>query len=331
MKFRSAALAVLSIASGIGLIILLVRVSGVDWRAMLRQLALVNPHSLLFLAVLMAANTFISAMKWRLMDDVLRHPDDPPVPKMVAFGVTSLGVALGQLLPVQISVSLARTLGTWRTGRALRRGTLGTLCEQGFDFLTVCFLALASVVTYLLRGGPKMWITLALASTGIALIVMGAIVRLLFRLTLSMRTEGAEWRRQLAEMRDSGLLEPKLARRLIVLSSLRFLGLVLMADQTTRAIHLALPMWHFAFAMPFVILAAAIGLTPGGLGLTEFTYTGILKLLGTPLAVASQWALANRLLTFTASIGVAVLGLILLTSRRFSRSKGGAVTCTARV
>ena len=69
-----------------------------------------------------------------------------------------------------------------------------------------------------------------------------------------------------------------------------------MAAQAAQAIGVHIPLWHLAAAMPFVIIACVIVVTPGGLGVNELSYATTLHLFGTPLNVGAQWALANRVL-----------------------------------
>jgi len=86
--------------------------------------------------------------------------------------LTSIGVALGQVLPVQLSMSIARTVGTYFQGGALRRGTGGTLFEQSFDVLIVAFLAVASGITRLYGGGGTMWTMCAIGMIVFALLAV---------------------------------------------------------------------------------------------------------------------------------------------------------------
>jgi len=104
----------------------------------------------------------------------------------MSFALTSTGVALGQILPVQVSMSAARTLGTYFHGRAFKRGTGGTLFEQAFDVLIVGFLVIASGITRFYRGGGMMWMVCALAMTGIALLALGPAVELIRRQVVSL-------------------------------------------------------------------------------------------------------------------------------------------------
>jgi uncharacterized membrane protein YbhN (UPF0104 family) len=310
VNFRSALLAIASLVAGLALLGLLVFFSGMHLKEVLSRLIGIDKLACLRLALLTAVNTFLSSQKWRVADRAIRHTSDGSPSQFESFALSSIGTALGQVLPVQVSMSIARTIGTHKHGRAFQRGTLGTLFEQSFDLLFICFLMIASAATYLLHGGWIMWLAIAVPSAGLAMISAGAILAILKRLATKVSPEGASatrWRRFVAELRDSALLEPKLGRTLMLLSGLRFVTLILMAGQTTAAIHANVPLWHLAATMPFAVLATATGITPGGLGITEFTYAGILRAFGTPIAVATQWAVVNRLLVSASSIVVALL------------------------
>lgn len=303
MNLRKTILAFGSITASVALIALLIKVSRIDLHAMLALLRSVDRFAFLRLTLLMGFNTYLSSQKWWLVDRAVRRRNDLPLPQRTCLTLTSIGVALGQILPVQIAVSIARTLGSWACGGAFLRGTLGTLFEQAFDFLIVCFLALASLSAWFLHGGGWTWLLFAISTSILAICTVGPGMRLLGRVAPATLKR---WPGVIAVLHSSVLLDAKLGRRLVAISILRFVVLVFMGGQTTQAIHFSLPLWHLAAAMPFVVLAAAVGITPGGLGITEFIYAAGLAGFGAPLAVTAQWALANRLLTCAASFVVAI-------------------------
>ncbi len=308
MNARSILMAIVSLAIGVALLMLLVAMSGVHLQALLSRLAEMNKTAFVELAALMAVNAYLSSQKWRLTDRVMRGKSGAALPKFEYFALTSMGTALGQFLPVQLSMPIVRTMGTWVHGRAIRRGALGTYFEQGFEMLFAVFIMAGSLVTYLLHGGFILWLILAGASALLAFLSVEIIMIVARRLAARVcaDTESVRWRRSVAELSKSGLLEPALGRKLMCLSGLRFIVFVLMADRTTTAIYADIPLWHFAMAMPFAMLATALGITPGGLGVTDLTYAGLLHAMGTPLAVTTQWALANRVLIFAAAMVMAV-------------------------
>ena len=98
----------------------------------------------------------------------------------------------------------------------------------------------------------------------------------------------------------------------MALSATRFVIQALMAAQAAKAIGVHIPLWHLAAAMPFVIIACVIVVTPAGLGVNELSYATALHMFGTPLAIGAQWALANRFLVASSCFVVAACATALL-------------------
>lgn len=315
MTLRRVFLLLASVALGAVLVALLIKIGKIDLRLTLQQLKSVSPIAFLKLVLLNCLLVFLSTAKWRSIDAVLRRSSDSVPSRITSFAVSSAGMALGLVLPVQIGMTAARTLGTYVHGRPLKRGTAGTLFEQSFDLLIVLFLAVASGVTWYFRGGAVMWTTSAAVMTALGLLAVGPTIRLVRWLgtSYSARTEAPRNRLLLSlwEIQHSSLLNAALGRRLFVLSAVRFGVVVLMAEQTAQAIHAHIPLWDMAAAVPFVVIATVIAVTPGGIGVNELTCATALKLFGTPLAVAAQWTLANRVLATASCFGVAACAAIL--------------------
>jgi len=319
MTFRRITLACGSMAVGVVLIELLIHFSGVKWEDVLAHLPVLDWGAFLRLSALMAVNIYLSSWKWQLVDRASRRPTDRPVSESTSFALTSIGTALGQVVPMQFAAPLARTAGTWTYGSAIRRGTLSTFVEQASDLVIVCFLALASVATILLHGKAWTWLAVGLVIWAMAMLSLPSMLPILRRLAGTLAVTGycpARWRKAVAELSDSRLLNVKLGRQLMAISTLRFAVLVLMAAQTTAAIRCDVPLWCLMAAMPIVVLSSAIGITPGGLGFTEFGYSAMLVAYGIPLSTATQWALTNRLLTSAAAFIVTLVVVPILFSIR---------------
>lgn len=333
MKLRSVLLTIASLAAGVVLIALLISFAKIDPHATLRQLASAKRVPLIRLTLLMAFNIFLSGQKWQLIDRVIRRGSDEVICRSAFFAVTSAGVALGQLLPTQVSLVLARVLGTQFHGRAFTRGTVATVFDQASDFLVVCFLVPASLATRIFARGPLTWLGLAVTMALLAIVTVGRTVsfigRLATRFAVSGKNPPGRWRRGCSQLIQSGLLQQGLVRKLLGISVLRFVVLVLMAGETSHAIGFSIPLWHLAAAMPFVVLSNALAITPGGIGLNELTYATALGMFGTPLAVAAQWSLANRALTAGAAFAVAICTAVALLLR--SRLRHEKSSSTSRV
>lgn len=338
MKLRSLLIGVISVAIGVALIILLVRVGHIDVRATLSQLRHVKRIVFVKLVLLTGFHVFLSDQRWRSIDAVMRSTSDSVPPRTASFTVTSVGVVLGQILPVQVSMTAARTLGTHFYGRAVKRGTVGTLFEQSFDVLIAGLLVGASAITRYRRGGAVMWLACAATMVLAGLLLAGPAVAVVRRIAAAYAARNATTKsrilRCLSELGHSGLLDASLARRLAMLSVIRFVVIILMVGQTTKAIEAHIPLWHLAAAMPFVVVSCALAISPGGLGIGELTYATALNLFGTPLAVAAPWSLASRVLVTASCLVVAAFAVTLrccLWAARKARSPLGTVPPAQRL
>jgi len=316
MTGRRVLMFVASVALGALLIVGLIRLGRIDMASTLRQVRSVTFSAFAKLILLNIVLIFLSTEKWRSVDSALRSSSDPAPSKWASFVLTSIGMALGFVLPVQLGMAASRTVGTYFYGRPFKRGLVGSLFEQSFDLLIVCFLAVASLFTRLLHGEAFVWVTLAVALIVIASLATGPatrVTRALARfLSAKMRPNnriGAGLNR-LSELEDSGVLSARLARRLVILSALRFGVVVLIAGETAAAVGTPLRLWHIAAAVPFVVLASALAITPGGVGVNELTYAAALSLFGSPFSIGASWAIVNRILGMASCYVVAGIAAI---------------------
>lgn len=325
-------LLLVSVALGAALIWILIRLGKVNVAATLRQTESVRPYDFLVLAGLNALLVGLSTVKWRSVDAALRRDSDAVPSRIAAYSMSSLGMALGLLLPVQLGMTAARTVGTHVYGRTLKRGTGGTLFEQSFDLLTVLLLASASAITWLCRGGALLWAICAIAIIGASLVATRPLLWLFRRILdfaariiagkfggrLSRYPEHFLTRsyRGLAEIRHSGLVWAGLARRLLMLSMARFGVIVLMARQTASMTGAHITLWQMGAATPFTAISNLVAVTPGALGLNELTSVAALHAFGVPLSVVSRWALANRILGTASCFLIAAFALGVLGAER---------------
>lgn len=304
-----------SLALGVALVGIVVRVGHIDVAATAHQVESAKHFAIFKLLLLNILLATLSTEKWRSVDSALRHSQDAVPSWASAFATTSFGIALGFVLPTQLGMAAARTVGTSFYGRPLKRGTAGSLFEQSFDLLLIIFLCSASVITWFCGGGPFIWTISAVVACVVGLTAVGPAMRVIRLIAgyLSQRI-GPDHRigknlKNMAELEDSGVFSSTLARRLMMFSAIRFAVVVLMANQTAEAVGAGIAVWQLGAAIPFVVLATAIAFTPGALGVNELTYAATLKLFGAPFTVAAQWTLTNRVLLMFTSFLLAWLAL----------------------
>jgi Lysylphosphatidylglycerol synthase TM region len=300
------------------LLALLFRYGQVDLAALGRLLFAAPPLPLAAVLVLLAVNNALSGEKWRLIAASLPQDRTVGVPRLFYFAFTSIGVALGQIMPAQLSLVLSRSLGAHlHGGRALTRGASATLFDYFFDVVVVALLALATTMVLLTGSGGAVWIGVAVAICLAGFLLYSSAARLAARLAgrLGLRGQGRLWT-ACAAIARSPLLRPAIGRRLLLLSVARFAVLALIGIASAKAIRLDLPAWQIAAALPFAVIGSALAITPGGLGVNEWAVSSILLALGTPLPAAAQWALVNRVLVAVAAALCGLCGALIAVAAR---------------
>jgi hypothetical protein len=279
-----------SVALAFALIVLLVKVGKIDLRVTLHQLRSVSLISFAGIAALNVLLVYHSTEKWSNIDAAWRHPSDSVQPGITSHALTSIGPAVGIFLPMQLAMAPARTLGTYFNGRALKRGTGGTLLKVGFDAYTIGLLAVASGITWFSHGRAIV----------VAVLAVGPLVRTIRWLSSLIDIHKAELRnsilRSVSAEQQSGILNAALARQLVALSALRRGTVVLMSSQTAEAVGIHIPIWQIGAAIPLVSVANTIALTHGGIRLNDLAGAGALEVFGTSFATGAQWVLANCVL-----------------------------------
>jgi uncharacterized membrane protein YbhN (UPF0104 family) len=302
--------------------------TGIDLAAIEEMLVRADPTAVVLIALLMGFNSFLAGEKWRLVVSRLEATEGRSMPRQLYFSLSAIGVSLGQFLPSQVSTALVRTIGARAYGRqALQRGAGATLFEQSFDLLAAILFAVVTVLVIITGGGALEWALSALAATiiGFALCAIaapaaGSLSRGLSALPPWL--SGRRIRGSLADLAGSSLLRWDMTFRLFALSMLRLGVLVLVGVASARALSFDIPLWHLAAIFPFSVLAVALALTPGALGVTEWTLSSVLVALGTPFQVAAQWAVGTRILAILATSLVGMLALLMISFLRWSARSG---------
>jgi hypothetical protein len=307
-------LTIVSALLALGLIVALFHTSGLEVARVARLVLATRPGPFLVLLFMAAAHVMLAGEKWRLVEQTMSNGATRS--RRLCFGLTALGGALGQVLPIQVATALSRSLGSQvLAGSGLWRSAVGTVFEQSFDFLIVAFIGIESI--WCVRTGDlSSFVVSASALVIAALLVAGPVAKLakifMRRLAPPRSTLAPRVGHIAHVLLSSGLVDDRLVRRLLALSALRFLVLWGMAAATTAAVGLDIPPLELAACLPLVMLATALSLTPAGIGVNEWTFAAALTALGTPLDVAGEWALANRILVAAASLVVGGVGAMML-------------------
>ncbi len=303
------------------LLALLFRSADLDIAALGRTLLGVPVSAFAEILLLLGLDTLLAGEKWRLIASQLDTGGAPPMPRPLYFAFTAIGVALGQIVPAQLSLVFSRSIGAHlHGGRAVSRGFAATLFDYFFDVVVAGFCGLASILVLLSGGGATAWVLYALAICLAGFLVYGSATRLAAGLARTLAAvAGRRLAAACAAFALSPLLAPRVGRRLLAISLLRFTLLVLIGAVSASAIGAELPLWQLAAALPFAVIANAMALTPGSLGVNEWTVSSALLAFGTALPVSAKWALVNRILVAAAAALWGLAGFVIAALRRWDR------------
>jgi uncharacterized membrane protein YbhN (UPF0104 family) len=309
----------ISFVSGLLILVILAIIARVDVDRVLSVLSATKPLGVAAIVSLFFAYILVGSVKWRLVQNAMGNLT---ISLRQASALTAVGVAGGQVLPVPVAVAVARLVGV-HGGTDIKpsHNLVGTLIEQFFDLAIALLLGSASlVVLYLGQSGLWLYLVVGVLSASAAVTELAYGYYAPILRALAEKSFLPQKLRALAASVAANMPAQRLVRQLSLLSILRFAILCVAAAATSWTMGLAIPALHLAIAMPLVILASVIALTPGALGFNELAYAGSLVILGTSFDAAAEWALFNRILTMLASLLIGLAGAVVLVLDVYRRS-----------
>lgn len=288
-------------ALSVGLFVLMLRHAGIGLIDVGRTLVSMPAWTICAIVSLTFANQFLGAARWRAAERWL-SPASKPVEWTAAIRTTIWGSFLGQLLPLQLAMPMARWIGV-RTTRAVG----ATLYEQLFDIILLAASAASAALIILLRAPGAIAIGAFLLAIGGACVLMSFLLRLASACTARFAAafSGQNPDSRLEEALDRAAKAPP--RLLLFMSGLAAFRIILMAIRTVLIAVITVPGidWVIvALGYPVVGIALGMPFVPAGLGIADWTLAGVLGLAGATVASA---ALATVVLRIVTIIAIAVL------------------------
>ena len=320
-------MSILTAGVGLGLIYALFRAFGVTGADFMEALSRSPWQLYVAVTIILILNNLIGALKWRA---AIRWLDPAAtVPPMTAsFEASIFGSLFGLLLLPQVTSAAARWLVLKRNGG---RGSLAvstTFYEQVCDMFMTATAGIACLFILLFTLGPIAGGLLAVAAFATALVGMGPIFAAGAALFAGIRRLVPPGR-----IADGFGTFAEVLRRLaaapwrasLTMMSYSALRLIL---QTTHGVAVALVFAPFASSLmvaagvPPALLVGVIPLSPSGLGVAEWTWSGLLLIAGATPASAAITSLASRIMYVLPLVAVSAALLPLLAFRVLSATSG---------
>lgn len=249
----------------------------------------------------------IGALRWRLVQRWLAPEQDVPTIQ-AAVAATSWGSFFGQVLPIQLAMPAARYLSS-RKGSAVG----STLYEGLFDFVVLTSGALAAALVLLadlgaMAGAIAFVCALALGCAALrpSLHVLSALLEWwqAARLPACARLHAFNAPLKRIASAPGNLIAPlagwSIVKLLILSARLLLIALVFAGPIDATLVAVGYPIVGLTLGVPFL---------PAGLGLADWSWTGILVLAGASASIAGLTAIVARVLNFAALFLIVALAV----------------------
>lgn len=311
-----------SIPLTIALIVLFLRTPDVDIQNAWQKIHNVNIFFFLLILIFTALNFYIAAFRWQFIINKfgLKTPSF-----FISYASISLSVLGGLFLPKEFATLSIRSL-TLKLNKvgSFKSANYTILYDIGFNIYTVLFFIPSAILFFFVEEN------LFRISGFLLNIIFFYLIPILFL------KAGLNYSRKIL---DNIPILDKLAMSqedidnaekiisnyntftLLTLSLIQHTILAIRNYIIILALSIPISFVKILLAYPAVYLFTLIGLTPGGLGIQEFTWQGALVFQGIGTELASTYAIVNRLLIFftQVSIGVIVLFSVLLLYYNFKK------------
>ena len=315
MKARRVWLTISALAAA-ALVVILFHVVGATGRDVVDALLGAPLWMLAALTFLTGANKLIGAAKWGAAARWLA-PDARAPRFWRRVELTAIGSLFGQLAPVQLANAAVRWLEA--RGRGEGGDAVGaTLYEQVFDLIAlIAFGACGAAILWLAPSAPvALALLAATAAVSLAAFGFGCRVAAVLCRRVGDRIGGAPFLDRAGEAFARAAAAPfPVSARLFAWSSLRVAAT---AGRLVVAVIVFAPAASpllAAAGYPLAGLALAAPIFPAGIGLAEWTLSGLLVLAGAAASAAAVTAVAFRL----ANLASLIVVLALLAGARLAR------------
>ena len=229
-----------------------------------------------------------------------------------SFAVYAAGVFLGLFIPTGVGGDVYRLARVRGSGAGILRGAATILLERAIGLLALLLVGIGFVYA---QPGTRPWalalgVGIAVGVVGLAVLAIPGgpdrVAGLLARLP-GPGPRLAGWLREAFPPEVLDRLRGALPGTL-VLSLVNHALLITVNALIARSLGLATPWTAVAAAVPLVLLAAQVPITPGGIGVREASYVYFLGRVGVgeeaALALALAWAALLYVLGLVAALGL---------------------------
>jgi uncharacterized membrane protein YbhN (UPF0104 family) len=291
----------------LSLVVLLLGWSGISLAEAARRLLAAPIWLVGLFTLLTVVQNGLSAWKWHRVVERTR-PQEHTSPSF-ALGLHCAAGAnfLSQFLTPYLAAAAVRGWALRQAGGKASFGASTSVYEQAFDLTVLVVIAVPTLVAWAVGGSFAQWLLLTVAAllAGAALLRVGLASRAIAKLE-GLAGKSPRFAAMLRECVQRGLLAPTFLLELYGISVARYLTLMLRLPLLVLAVGYPIALSDVLPSFTLVQAAQIAAITPGQLGIREWTWSGVLALRGYDLATAARFAIDLRIVGLVATTLAAV-------------------------
>lgn len=242
----------------------------------------------------------VAALRWRVLLKAVSPQGDTLSLRHAIAATTSAAIA-GQVLPIQLCTPFIRAWFASRFDIPVLRSLGTSVLEQTFQLLV---LVSAAVLSFLFLMPTPGWVFDATAAI-VLLAAMVLFVRIGLQMTSKLLASIADKEISLLSQAAAGMRlgferTAQLPDRILIsVTALSLFGYVVLAalNVVVLSVIAGVEMLPLLIAYPLVLFLMSLPVFPGGLGVVEVTWAGVLVNEGLPFDQAVEAALALRVVS----------------------------------
>lgn len=296
---------ILPLCLAIALVFALLANTNITFPQFYTLLGAISTTSALGIFCCTGAFVLLSSLKWGMVMRGIAGAGAESGGWAVYVFYTSLGSVLSTVMTVHLGVAVTRALGAkFHLKQSQTVGAGASIYEQLFDVGVILLFVVPAVLVLVFGLDPWVWVLLALCSVILTGVTISLAARPSRRLLLGLVAFLGKYSQKFKAAADflTGensrfLFRPGFMIQMFLISVVRYLILMLRSFLVLWATGIQIADQDFLNAFSLVQMSKFVSVTPAGLGISEWTWSGVLALFGYPLDTAVQFVLVHRVAT----------------------------------
>ena len=317
---KTIAFSLLSLVIGIICIYLVIDLTPITFESIYLKLKNINPAYIIAIATVIFINNNLIAYKWKKVVQHLSKQESKPQSFYLFYIV--FAALVGILVPRQLSMLIVQSFATnVHKVSSVSSGFLSAIYNQLMNLLIPLLLVPPAILFAFNYISLKITLFLSLVIISIAPYVISKwqkpIVIFLLKIYYKIK-KNRDRNKDIAS--EISILKPRFFIHLYWVTVLFHLSVIFKSYLVALSMGLNIKLWIFILGTPLIYLAMLLSITPGNLGIMEWSWIGILELYNVAPQDAASFAIIHRVLLTLSTVIIFTLVSSVVFIKKISQS-----------